>query len=97
MPILGPFFSNTTGNQVEKELLVLVTPYLVEPMNPGHVPPSPGDDVESPSDWDFYLHKQIEARAAVDWRSPTPVEALTAPAVLRLDAQNVRGPHGFCD
>ena len=39
LPILGPFFQNTTGMRMEKELLVLVTPYLVEPMNPGQVPP----------------------------------------------------------
>ena len=45
LPILGPFFSNTSSNRVEKELLVLVTPYLVEPMNADQVPPGPGDEV----------------------------------------------------
>ena len=31
-------FSNTTGNRTEKELIVLVTPYLVEPMNADQKP-----------------------------------------------------------
>src|SRR5262249_42029882 len=40
LPILGPFFSNNTGERIEKELIVLVTPHLVEPTNPGHpLPP----------------------------------------------------------
>jgi hypothetical protein len=66
-------------------------------MNPGQVPPSPGDDVDSPGDWEFYLHRQIEARAPLSWHAPTPIETMTGPPLLRLDAQNVRGPHGFTD
>src|SRR5208337_5018841 len=45
LPILGPFFSNTSSQRIEKELVVLVTPYLVEPMSHGQVPPTPGDEV----------------------------------------------------
>ena len=97
LPYIGPFFSNTSGSRVEKELVILVTPYLVEPMNPGHVLPTPGDDVETPSDCDLYLHKQIEARGSVNWQTPTAIETMTAPALLRLDSQHVRGPYGFTE
>ena len=51
LPIIGPFFSNTTSERIEKELVVLVTPYLVEPMNHDQVPPTPGDEVKGPTTW----------------------------------------------
>src|SRR5207302_410403 len=71
LPILGPFFQNTTSNRVEKELIVLVTPYLVEPMNPGQVPPVPGDEVNAPTDLEFYFLHRIEGRTVVDFRATT--------------------------
>src|SRR5207244_2866669 len=71
LPILGPFFSNTTGDRIEKELVVLVTPYLVEPMNPEQVPPTPGDEVKTPKDLEFYLLNRIEGRTHDDWRATT--------------------------
>jgi pilus assembly protein CpaC len=98
LPILGPFFSNTTGNRIEKELIVLVTPYLVEPMNHDQVPPTPGDDVKTPTDLEFYLLNRIEGRT-VDWRATTQYECQLPllRCLLRLDDGNVRGPHGFCE
>ncbi|MEE8451758.1 MAG: pilus assembly protein N-terminal domain-containing protein, partial [Thermoguttaceae bacterium] len=38
LPYIGPMFSNTSHERVEKELLVMVTPYLVEPMEHDEVP-----------------------------------------------------------
>ncbi len=99
LPILGPFFSNTTGSRTEKELVVLVTPYLVEPMNPDQVPPSPGDEVKEPNDLEFYLLNRIEGRTGVDVRSTTNYDDATGVVrcLLRLHDQNVRGPKGYCE
>ena len=71
LPFIGEFFSNTSSNRIEKELVVTVTPYLVEPMLPGQVPPGPGDEVVSPNDLEFYLMNRIEGRTAIDNRSTT--------------------------
>ena len=60
LPIIGPFFSNSTAARIEKELVVLVTPYLVEPMHKGQVPSTPGDEVKAPGDLEFYLLNRIE-------------------------------------
>jgi pilus assembly protein CpaC len=97
LPILGPFFSNTTGDRTEKELIVLVTPYLVEPMNPDQVPPSPGDEVKEPNDLEFYLLNRIEGRTGVDFRSTTHYDdALgVVRCLLRLHDHNVIGPKGY--
>jgi len=71
LPYIGAFFSNTTSNRVEKELVVLVTPYIVEPMPQGQVPPTPGDEVRQPNDLEFFFLNRIEGRTGVDTRSTT--------------------------
>jgi pilus assembly protein CpaC len=99
LPILGPMFSNTTGNRIEKELIVLVTPYLVEPMNADQVPPSPGDEVKMPNDLEFYLLSRMEGRTGVDWRTTTnyddPCQILRS--LMRLHDKNVHGAYGFSE
>ena len=71
LPYIGAFFSNTTSSRMEKELVVTVTPYLVEPMAPGQVPPGPGDEVVGPNDLEFFLLQRIEGRTAIDNRATT--------------------------
>jgi pilus assembly protein CpaC len=99
LPILGPFFSNTSNQRVEKELIVLVTPYLIEPLNPDQVPPSPGDEVTTPNDLEFYFLNRIEGRTGRDFRSTIEYDdALhVLRCLFRLENDYVRGPHGFCD
>jgi pilus assembly protein CpaC len=100
LPVLGPFFSNTTSKRTEKELIVLVTPYLVDAQKCDEVPLSPGVEVGGPTDLEFYLHGQIEGRTGRDWRATTrtfasPPQAM--PTYLRLHEAYIRGPHGFND
>ena len=99
LPVLGPFFSNTTHERIEKELIVLVTPHLVDPMSCDQVPPAPGDEIATPSDFEFYFLNRIEGRTGRDWRSTTQYEKQlpAVRALLRLDAAHVVGPHGFCE
>jgi pilus assembly protein CpaC len=99
LPIIGPFFSNTTSNRIEKELVVLVTPVLIDAMNPGQVPPGPGDEVNEPNDLEFYFLNRIESRTGRDHRSTTnyddPLHVLRC--FMKLEDEHVRGTHGFCD
>jgi pilus assembly protein CpaC len=99
LPVIGPLFSNTTNERVEKELIVLVTPYLIDPMHCDELPPSPGDEVTTPSDFEFYFLNRIEGRTGREWRSTTQYEKQlpAVRALLRLDAAHVAGPYGFCD
>jgi pilus assembly protein CpaC len=71
LPYIGSFFSNTTNGRVEKELVVLVTPYIIEPMAPGQVPAGPGEEVVEPNDLEFFLLNRIEGRTGLDKRSTT--------------------------
>ena len=69
LPYLGPFFSNTTHRRVEKELLVLVTPHLITPLDGCEAFPLPGDEVEDPTDKELYLKNRYEGATGVGHRS----------------------------
>ena len=96
LPYIGPFFSNTSHTRTEKELLVLVTPYLVAPMEPGQVPALPGADVKDPTDLEFYLKNRIEGRtnanhnSTANWDQP-----LQCRRAILLEKNCVLGPVGF--
>jgi pilus assembly protein CpaC len=96
LPYLGPLFSNTTHRRVEKELLVMVTPHLVSPLEHDQVPTMPGAEINDPNDWEFYLLNRIEGRTDVPFRSTTSWDCLQR-KLYRLERRNVYGPAGFSD
>ena len=61
LPILGQLFTSQEFQRNETELIMIVTPHLVKPLNPGPRP-LPTDHYQEPSDWDFYLLGKQEAR-----------------------------------
>jgi pilus assembly protein CpaC len=99
IPLIGTFFHSTSSQRMESEVIVLVTPYLIDPMNPDQVPPSPGDEVKEPNDLELYLLGRIQGRTGVDFRATTdyPDVLFALRCFLRLEEQHIRGPHGFCD
>jgi len=96
LPYIGPFFSNTTHQRIEKELMILVTPYLVAPMNPDEVPCLPTDGITDPNDLEFYLLNRIEGRTGREfyptreWDDPWGFRYL-----MHLEQSNCCGPVGF--
>ena len=55
IPYLGPrLFQSKTASEVETELLVLVSPEIVRPMEPDEVPPLPGFNHTHPNDDDLW-------------------------------------------
>ena len=96
LPYIGPFFSNTTHQRVEKELLVLVTPHLVAPMDPDEVPCLPGQELKDPNDLEFYLLNRIESRtgrnvlSTRNWDDPWQLRRL-----MHLESRAVSGPIGL--
>jgi pilus assembly protein CpaC len=61
VPYIGALFGSKRELKNEVELLILVTPELVEPLDASEVPPcGPGMQTGSPSDWELYLKGQIE-------------------------------------
>ncbi|MEN9554557.1 MAG: Type secretion system protein precursor [Planctomycetota bacterium] len=99
LPYIGPFFSNNTGERVEKELVVLVTPHLVEAIRSEQVGPLPGAEFYEPNDLEFYLLNRIEGHTGhAEFRSTVNSEDPLG-CYHRLQSENryVHGPHGFSD
>ncbi len=62
VPYLGTLFSRVTHEQRESELVILVTPRLVGPMNCDQVPKRvPGRETRSPDDYELFLENVLEA------------------------------------
>ncbi len=61
LPIVGPaLFNAKESTQGESELLILVTPEIVRPMEPEEVPPVPGFNVTMPNDNELYEYAMTE-------------------------------------
>lgn len=72
LPVLGSLFSSMQYQRNNTELVILVTPQLVEPLDPQQVPPPPGSEMGHPDDFQFFALGQLEG---------TP---RTAPSVERV-------------
>lgn len=61
IPLIGPaLFASKRADFDEKELLILVSPEIVRPMEADEVPPVPGFEVTHPDNWQLYLNAQTE-------------------------------------
>ena len=62
LPYVGPFFSYATQTEQEIELVILVTPRLIDPADASQMPkPLPGSETRKPDDFEFYLETMLEA------------------------------------
>ena len=68
-PLIGKLIGPRSVTRNETELIVLVTPELVHPMEPEEVPPLPGFDVTEPDNVEFFLGGNIEGNPTQDFRS----------------------------
>ena len=62
LPFLEKLIGKRELTRNETELIILVTPELVHPMEPEEVPPLPGFDVTEPTKREFMLGGRIEGR-----------------------------------
>jgi len=70
IPVVGAAFGRQTTSRTETELVVLVSPELVHPMEPEQLPLFlPGTEVTDPTYKDFYWHQQIEGQKDFHYRS----------------------------
>src|SRR5262249_45760543 len=59
IPVLGTIFSSVSYQKDETELVVLVTPELVAPLDPQQVSPVPGQLMHEPNDAEFFFNQQL--------------------------------------
>ena len=78
VPIIGNLFRSTSYQRSETELVVMVTPRLVAPMNPDQVPAIPGERWRYPSEASQFLFYDLggpeadKAKAKTDKKSTGP-------------------------
>ena len=98
LPYIGAMFSNNSSKTVEKELIVMITPYLVEPMKAEEVPALPGDELQSPDDFELFFLGRIEGRTGHEFRATSSWDrARGVSHRLKLDDTYLAGPHGYSE
>jgi len=60
VPILGSLFKSSSYKKHDTELVVIVTPRLVQPMTPGQVPATPLDQTRPANDVELFALGQME-------------------------------------
>ena len=83
IPVLGALFRSVRYERNETELVVLVTPRLVEPMNPDQVPALPGEKWRYPSEVELLLNGDLGSE-----KETKGAKGTTRPA-------RYRGDYGF--
>jgi pilus assembly protein CpaC len=98
LPYLGPFFSNSSHERKEKELVILVTPHYVDGMEPHQVGPLPGCEIRDPDDYEFYLLNRIESRAPhINYRATNGWDDPLGHRAHKINSasRQMYGPSGF--
>lgn len=86
IPYAGVMFSRKKEKVNEVELLILVTPELVEPMNCDEVPPcGPGTMTTLPTDWQWYMKGHIEVPKCCPDGSPYPGAGMEGEGMMQSE------------
>ncbi|TPK52941.1 type II and III secretion system protein family protein [Mesorhizobium sp. B2-4-9] len=64
MPVLGALFSSKSYQRRETDLVIIVTPYLVKPVDPSKKMAEPTDGTQPASNVDYFLNNTEEVRAS---------------------------------
>lgn len=89
IPILGALFRSSNYVQQKTDLLVAVTPHLVTPVPEGSLR-FPGEDLQPPNRYEFYLEGRLEGRRYLD--SPS---ALSSHNFSAIPAPGEQAPGGL--
>jgi pilus assembly protein CpaC len=103
VPLFGdiPFVGNLFGfNRVsagEQELLILVQPQLVHPIDCRDQIPLPGHDLYEPTDFEFYLLGRIESHRTTNFRSPVRTDIHRIKQYQQMESNYIAGPSGYSE
>jgi pilus assembly protein CpaC len=84
MPVIGALFSSKAYQRRETDLVIIVTPRLVQPRAPGQKLATPLDSSLPSNEKEFFLRGQQEVKAQpengftghiIDWKDEAPVDS----------------------
>ncbi len=90
IPVLGALFRSTSFQKNETELIIIVTPHLVKPLDMTKQT-LPTDAYIEPDDFEFYLLGSLEGRAKQDTAKSPP--ASSVPGVKK--GSGLEGDFGY--
>jgi pilus assembly protein CpaC len=94
LPIIGRTGGLDSVTSGEQELVVLVTPVLVHPMERCQTPPLPGSDIFEPGDVEFFLGGHMESRRTEDFRASARTDFDRMTAYFHCEDKFIVGPKG---
>ena len=97
LPFVGRAFAFDRTTSGEQELVILITPQLVHPLECKDVTSLPGSDVFEPGDIEFYLRGLLESRRATDYRAASRTDIERMRSYRRCENIFIVGPHGYAD
>jgi pilus assembly protein CpaC len=97
LPLMGNLFRSSQTSAGEHELVLLVTPQLVHPLEPNERPALPGSDYFEPGDLEFYLLGRLESARPYDYRTPVMTDINRMAAYRHCELLYFVGPHGHSD
>lgn len=97
IPVLGRAFRVDRISAGEQELVVLVTPELVHPLEANELSHLPGSDLFEPGDLEFYLLGRMESRRSYDYRSPVMNDIHRMLKYRKCEQQYLIGPTGHAE
>jgi pilus assembly protein CpaC len=97
IPILNRFMGVDNTQSGEQELVIMVTPELVHPLEKKEVPKMPGSDLFEPSDLEFFVCGRVENRRNRDYRAPVMNDIHRMIQYHRCEQTYIFGPVGHTD
>jgi pilus assembly protein CpaC len=97
LPIIGNLFGFNRVSAGEQELLILVQPQLVHPIDCRDRLPIPGYDLIEPTDIEFYLFGRIEGHRTTDYRSPIRTDIQRMKQYQQMESNYIAGPSGYSE
>ncbi len=97
IPILNIFSGLNNTQSGEQELVIMVTPELVHPLEKKEVPKMPGSDLWDPSDLEFFVYGRIENRRNRDYRAQVMDDIHRMIQYHQCEQTYIFGPVGHTD
>ena len=100
LPVIGALFRSVNFQRSVTELVVLVTPEIVAPLEPHQLTPLPGESRTDPNDFELYFLGRLEGEAGADATTPDAdhhAGGRGTAALVRSDPEerSVHGPWGI--
>jgi len=95
IPLIGRAAASDSVSSSETELVILVTPELVQPISNDERLPLPGHQVFEPNDYEFFANGLIESQYSKKFRSAARTDLFRRQAYYECEKRIIAGDSGY--